>query len=76
MKYQVIKAFKDMNVMRNVGDIIEVDKNRVGKLLQYRLIGLISEPTVVEKAVKVDIEKVERKVERKVEPLKEVKKKR
>ena len=53
MKYQVIKAFKDLDVTRNVGDIIEVDKNRVGKLLQYRLIGLIEQKEEkIETAVK------------------------
>ena len=43
MKYQVIKAFIDGSVTRNVGDVIEADGNRLAKLLQYRLIGLVSQ---------------------------------
>ena len=54
MKYQVIKSFIDVgDIARNVGDIINVDGNRVGKLLQYRLIGLVKENAVK----KVEIEK-------------------
>ena len=54
MKYQVIKAFVDVgDITRNVGDIISVDGNRVGKLLQYRLIGLVKETATK----KVEIEK-------------------
>lgn len=58
MKYQVIKAFVDVgDVTRNVGDIISVDGNRAGKLLQYKLIGLVKETATkkveVEKAVAV-----------------------
>jgi hypothetical protein len=56
VKYQVIKSFIDVgDITRNVGDIISVDGNRVGKLLQYRLIGLVKETATkkveVEKAV-------------------------
>ena len=56
MKYQVIKSFIDVgNVTRNIGDIINIDGHRAGKLLQYRLIGLVKETAVkvleVEKAV-------------------------
>jgi len=59
LKYQVIKSFIDVgNVTRNIGDIINIDGHRAGKLLQYRLIGLIKETAVkvveVEKAVKVE----------------------
>ena len=59
MKYQVIKSFIDVgNVTRNIGDIINIDGHRAGKLLQYRLIGLVKETAVkvveVEKAVKVE----------------------
>jgi hypothetical protein len=73
LKYQVIKSFVDLgNITRNIGDIIEVDGHRVGKLLQYRLIGLVKETAVkeveVEKAV---IEVIEIKEEVK-EVVKEV----
>jgi len=59
LKYQVIKSFIDVgNVTRNIGDIINIDGHRAGKLLQYRLIGLVKERAVkvveVEKAVKVE----------------------
>ena len=58
MKYQVIKAFKDIGeITRNVGDIIEVDGPRAGKLMQYRLIGLVKETAVKKAEVeKTDIE--------------------
>lgn len=67
MKYQVIKAFNDLGRARNVGDIIEVDGKRAGKLIQYRLIGLVKEKAIkvveVEKAVSVEPEEVKIEVE-------------
>ena len=69
MKYQVIKSFVDVgDIMRKVGDIIDLDGYRAGKLLQYRLIGLVKETAVkkveVEKAVvdtKVDAKEIKHK---------------
>lgn len=54
MKYKVIKSFKDVGeVTRNIGDIIDIEGARAGKLLQYKLIGLVQEQAVS----KVEIEK-------------------
>ena len=70
MRYQVIKSFIDVgNITRNVGDTIDIDGHRAGKLLQYRLIGLIKETAVkkVEKAV-VDAKEI-----KEIEEIKEIK---
>ena len=73
MKYKVIKTFKDNDVVRSVGDIIEADGTRAMKLLQYKLIGLYEEEKKVEviekKEVVEKIEVIEKAV--KEEPKKE-----
>ncbi len=53
MKYQVVKAFLDGNITRNIGDVVEVEGHRAGKLLQYRLIGLVKETATL----KIEVEK-------------------
>ena len=60
MKYQVIKAFKDVgDKTRNVGDIIEVDNNRAAKLRRYGLIGGAVEQAVIQ--IEKPLEQVEEK---------------
>jgi hypothetical protein len=60
LKYKVIKTFIDGSVTRNVGDAIEADGNRLAKLLQYRLIGLVNqEEKVLDLIDEAKVEEVE-----------------
>ena len=51
MKFQVIKPFKDGNLTRSIGDIIDIEEHRAMKLLQYKLIGFVKEKTVIQQPV-------------------------
>jgi hypothetical protein len=54
MKCRVVKAFRDIDDrMKHIGDIIDVDGHRLGKLLQYRLVAIEKEKAIK----KVEVEK-------------------
>ena len=65
--YEVIKTFKDIgNVTKISGDIIELDEARAAKLLQYRLIGILTN-SKKEEIEQIEIEQEQQEVEETLE---------